>query len=740
MKRLGFTLIELLTVMAISAIIFTIILIPVVQSFNLTRSAQGFADAQDRARLLIDRIGAEISGSAGVRENAGRAGSLALVVPGRDGNPEEIILENVKLDLIRPAQGDPTARRDGAFINPDTGKADPTLRVPKGQVTLPVAPGATIVRYFIGLRRPLAGDGPALYNNPYDGLLMARSGLPDNLYVLYRAEVQPLLFNRTTNRFEPNRDLFEVDAATNQPILDDPRFFLADGTATKARRIRQWVRASTIVTEISRFDMIQPVYTKATRRVVYDGNVPRVTPLIQFRPARQSSEPVSGLVAIRSGEELVNSEKVGPDVYRTRLGGWSSAIVRYWPSTFDRTQPWGAFQPWQSGRPYQIARPRLDNNGQRVGYSLFAYENTGDELRDGVELFDLDAYRFAVNQDPSDTPADPLLRYPFSYALTQANLRSNWLNNNALREMFAAFAPNERQGRIAASFAITEVGDGNPVPPDGRDNRPIASTGEPFTPGNDPNLTGVWTDARYAPSDPASFINQRFNKLWNDWDAILLAQRRDTNLPPERLAKEQFTKRFLDLRFIPTLDGASSPLHPEFGFPRARITPGSEIVIGPDQRPGENYGRLMRYSRVTGRPGVNQYRINYVPIREPDWAQLNLQTPANPFDPATYVATNFVSAILQPQFRAGYLEFNSDPAQPIPNAGVDENGNRVDTGAILIFYRFQFSEPKDVLAADYDSRQIIEINLTIKNFPLSTDPNPQTVTVVGRASVRNFTR
>ena len=81
----------------------------------------------------------------------------------------------------------PPARQhtaNGAFIDPVTGKEDPTLENPKGQVMLPVAPGSTLVRYWIGLRDPFSP-----YNNPYDGLLLARNGQRDNLYVLYRAEV-----------------------------------------------------------------------------------------------------------------------------------------------------------------------------------------------------------------------------------------------------------------------------------------------------------------------------------------------------------------------------------------------------------------------------------------------------------------------------------------------------------------------------------------------------------------------
>ena len=69
-KRRAFTLIELLTVIAISALLMTIIVVPVFQSFNFTRSAQSFADAQARARIVADRVSREIGNSVGVRSTS----------------------------------------------------------------------------------------------------------------------------------------------------------------------------------------------------------------------------------------------------------------------------------------------------------------------------------------------------------------------------------------------------------------------------------------------------------------------------------------------------------------------------------------------------------------------------------------------------------------------------------------------------------------------------------------------
>ncbi|MCX7799705.1 MAG: prepilin-type N-terminal cleavage/methylation domain-containing protein, partial [Fimbriimonadales bacterium] len=410
--RKGFTLVELLTVMFITAILMGIIIIPMVQGFNLVRSAQAFADAQDRARIVLDRIAAEVSNSAGVRDNSGDRGSLDLAVPGRDRvTPVVVRLRYTKLDILKPAQEG--QRAGGGFVNPSTGKIDPTLKAPKGQVVLPVAPGATIVRYWIGLRDPFRP-----YNNPYDGLLMDRNGERDNLYVLYRAEVQPVLFQG--GGYVVNAALFEADSAGN-PILDDPAFFLADGTAGKAQRIRNWLARATVVTEVSRYDMIRPIYDKGSRRVAYDGDLPRIVPLIEFRPARVSSEPAEGQSALRLGEESESSDRIASDVFTTRMGGWSSAIVRLWPSG------------WTPGGAYNEAF--VDPAG-----SVLWTRTPGSS----APTFDLGAYLAASAAGA---------RYPFSLAVNAAAL-----GDPAIRAAFAPFWVEPEAGRVVASFAITELG------------------------------------------------------------------------------------------------------------------------------------------------------------------------------------------------------------------------------------------------------------------------------------------
>ncbi|MCA1996274.1 MAG: prepilin-type N-terminal cleavage/methylation domain-containing protein [Armatimonadetes bacterium] len=651
-RRRAFTLVELLTVMFITAILMGIIIIPLVQGFNLVRSAQAFADAQDSARLVLDRITAEISNSAGVRDNSGDRGALDLAVPGRDRvTPVVVRLRYTKLDILKPAQEG--QRAGGGFVNPNTGKIDPTLKAPKGQIVLPVAPGATIVRYWIGLRDPFRP-----YNNPYDGLLMDRNGERDNLYVLYRAEVQPVLFQ--AGGYAANTALFDVDSS-GAPILDDPAFFLADGTAAKAQRIRNWLARATVVTEVSRYDMIRPVYDKASRAVAYDGDIPRIVPLIEFRPARVSSEPAEGQSAVRLGEESESIGRIASDVFTTRLGGWSSAIVRLWPNG------------WTPGGAYNEAF--VDPSG-----SVLWTRTPGGS----APTFDLGVYLAASSAGA---------KYAFSRALNAAAL-----GDPDIRAAFAPFWVEPESGRVIASFDVRELGSDEGAP---FDNAPTKDCGPQETPGTAGTLSGQLSDY--------GDINSLFNKVWQE----------NPSLRPN-------IHRFIDLRVTPNADGTPSPLHPDpaIGFPRATIVPGSEVVIGPDQNPGPHYGQPIRYSRTTGEPGPNQYRINYTNLREPDdYGLLGLPNP-----PATYDPNNLVSAVIQPRYKAGYIQLNSDPNVPLP------------TGNIRVTYRFQFTAPGDSVTVDYDSRRIVEILLTMRNFPQTAEPNPQSVTLKATATVRNFLR
>lgn len=813
LRRHAFTLIELLTVMAITAVLMTLIVVPVFQSFNLTRAAQAYADAQDKARQLAEKISREIGDAVSVRGGqnlvattvngksaAVQGNSLVITVPQLNANGAvltprqdvEVVLPNVKIDLIQPAV-EGLAGPNGGWIDPNTGLVDPTLHNPKGQPSLPIAPGTTMIRYWVGLRNPFAP-----YNNPYDGLLMAPSGGRDNLYVLYRIQVDPMqyrlidlpgggkanLYVTNVNYFDtvptsedPRSTLVGTDDATgvqvySMPRLDDPRFFLPNvvggqivTTDLKAQRIKNFLgltqdqgaqltpaasqqNHAVVQTEVSRYDMILPAYDRASRRVamVADANgttVPNILPLIRFRPTQVSNEPAEGQVAVREGEEAANSASIAPDVFTTKLGLWSTSVVRTWPVG------------WKAGKVYEVGRfdPRNGVSGYPAGFSVYAYDPTSglDDTLTGTELFDVDTYDQVKGAG----------RYPFTAAVNAANARSGWLSNATLRALFTPYSLDTAKGKIVASFGIDEVGDSTKQPPaNDATNLPLA-IGNPngqtaiYAPGNDPNGTHNSGEAWY---DPSESINERFNKAYNAWSQDTTNSQGLQQLDPSRI------QRFIDLRVTPQGDGFQSPLDPTLGF-KAAIVPGSEIVIGPDQIMGPNYGQPIRYIRVTSTPGPNQYRINYTDQVEPhnasgqvDYTQLGLTTAATSgFDPNTYNAKNFVSAMIQPQFKAGYIQLNSDANTPLPGDTNTSAGTMADnTSQFRVYYRFQFTRSlsgssaltaqsngqgtQDSFAVDYDSRQLMSVLLTVRNYPQSSLPNPQTVTLEATAAVRNYIR
>ena len=105
------------------------------------------------------------------------------------------------------------------------------------------------------------------------------------------------------------------------------------------------------------------------------------------------------------------------------------------------------------------------------------------------------------------------------------------------------------------------------------------------------------------------------------------------------------------------------------------------------------------------------------------------------FNPAVYDPMNFVSATIQARYKAGYIQLNSDPNLPL-----DTTGQGAAPVPFKVYYRFEFTSPTDSFAVDYDTRQVMSLLLTLHDYPQTSLPNPQTMTLKTTATVRNFLR
>lgn len=160
--------------------------------------------------------------------------------------------------------------------------------------------------------------------------------------------------------------------------------------------------------------------------------------------------------------------------------------------------------------------------------------------------------------------------------------------------------------------------------------------------------------------------------------------------------------------------------------PGMRIVPGSEVVRGPDMRPGPSYGHEVAYTRVSRltdpmRIGANEYMINYDNIPSTSTADTS--------DPTT---------------RRGTLIFCSLPAAPgsvsaLPESYVDGSGSVVPAAPLTVTYQVQGNLSTDVVKADYLTRQLMTVALSVRLFDLNSGA-PQTVTLTQKVRVRNLQR
>ena len=261
-RRRAFTLIELIIVIAITAVLFGLLLTPLISAIRYTQQAQIVTAAQDAARTVKEGLTRElgsalfvfdgtshpflVTGVTTYADGTPRPGPsddrytnfLDLEIPGIDtaGSYKSTIAHAYacKLDFAQPRSVsgattpiDPTTGQPISYRQSQNGSAiisDPAY-------VFPLAAGTTLTRYWVGLKNPANS-----YNNTREGKSVSST---DNTYILYRAQFQPYI--PATNpdgtlkvpaAVVPNASLFFVTTKTDAngnptsvPELDDPDFF-----------------------------------------------------------------------------------------------------------------------------------------------------------------------------------------------------------------------------------------------------------------------------------------------------------------------------------------------------------------------------------------------------------------------------------------------------------------------------------------------------------------------------------
>lgn len=573
MRQAGFTLVELLVVIAITIILLGLLLIPLVQGFRLTRQGQIQAQAQDTTRLAINQFTNDLKRAAYVFDSADRV--IYLPVRNGQGQVVNVPLRYAVIDMVMPAYGDPSQPSN-----------DPTSDIPinpdgsyNAEIAVPISPGRTVVRYFIGLM-----DNSRPYFNP-DEVRLAAATDPENYAILYRAEFR--LYVRRGNQWVLNPELF----GSIQDFFD-PNFFYGSRSAA-------WRKYAKPIVPLGQVDMVNVTYD--------DNGNPRVEPLMQLTPALVVNQMGAPIETDTLGDEGAGAP---PVQIRFPLGLWDVSPESFRLVAF-RSRP----DALQSGEPLRYFYVAQDNNSGQWYIRYYRATRDGQERDDWVANLTLIQQMIETGQP-----------------------QSNWLNP-ALDYYYTDAEP--------MAFSVnTEAG--------------LIDLALPW-----------WFQYRI---EDLTFSTDAINARYNT------ALSQDPNNAPN-------IRRYVSLLDLDN-DGRIDDARNHLTFPTASIVPGSEVVIGPDQRPGPNYGSPIRYQRVpaaSATPGPNQYRILYqddAPYRE--------------------VLDTYGFA---PQLLRGYIEFYSDPRLPLPP----------DT-EIIVTFSYRFNLEGDSYVADYQTRRLMNLKMGLKFY------------------------
>jgi prepilin-type N-terminal cleavage/methylation domain-containing protein len=196
----GFSLIEMLVVLAILAILMTLIFTPLIGTFNITTRARRTVEVQDAARYASELVTRELGDAMHVVVNQGDYFPFLYYTGGEPGKGDTVAVRGSGYLGVWDNRGNVDNGHDpwivsGASI--DIILPHDTLGLEGGGIQQPLAyehvtingsQHPIIVRYFVGLSRPddIRNGYPSWQNN-----IITRPRGRENLYTLYRVEFNP---------------------------------------------------------------------------------------------------------------------------------------------------------------------------------------------------------------------------------------------------------------------------------------------------------------------------------------------------------------------------------------------------------------------------------------------------------------------------------------------------------------------------------------------------------------------
>ncbi len=722
-RSAGFTLIELLVVIALTSILLTVIFLPLINSYALTAKADTQILSQSTARDVLRYATNALSNASFVYDNAitTQVNGAGKMLPGSEINlwlVDSTGAQYVKpvsfamLEAVSPArQLDQSPYTYDALGNPVATPIDPTTNQPIYDVSLspglsgyqlPLAPGRILTRLFVGLINNAVDNSTGLPVVPYANQFEDPQSTFNNRYTLYRAEVtayiqDPNTINPTPSTpYVPNLGLFHtVDASGNITDnisdtlrLHDPNFFYdnapAGGNAANSKKwaVKGWIPYG-----------------------AYDLNNDGIC---------QIGENWRALAV-----SLTPTDKV--DMVALDRASDTNQIIYY-----DNTG-----QPSNSGgrpnaRSLAVFKPSYVQNDPAVPSSL---DNSGNETPNALS--------------PTYTTQYAHWTRPYRVIVYRKAGGGDPVNQNPL-DYYEAVGNYFGDTRI---YHVTGLAQGA-TPPD-----PITAGLTDVGPKFDPT-TGVFTDPNadfaFSVNVDKGIINFAFPSYYmTNYGAAPAAPHKPYDPAPQRYSPQDInsfspSRRFVDLRAIPTTMWGGQPLNPMTSisplnpatkwYADVHIVPGSEQVFGPDQKPGPHYGYRVRYTRVSSGAsavGPNEYRINYennsnIVGNDPSLfvGFVEFQQGTDPAPNATdNPAASIYKSIVLPTQKADF----TNPGVPV-NKPADP---------VEITYSFTMLRPNDVVKVDYMTRDLMNVNLEVRLYDIRSG-RPQIVSLSDKIKVRNL--